>query len=183
MRRLMAGLLAAMPLLAAGAGEQSLEVCFNYGCQSTQTVVYAPSQMLSLHSALDGSVDAADERGRLQYVLARMYRWAGEQSPIHVDRAGDFLDDEAYGRMDCIDHARTTDRMLHALQAAGALKFHRVVDIQRRTSWVIMQHFSAAIEDRSDGQRYAVDTWFRDHAEPAVVMDLNRWKGGGYPDE
>lgn len=184
MRRWLAGLLAAMPLLAAGGsgGAQTLEVCFNYGCQATLAVAYTPAQMLSLHGALDGSVDAADERGRLQYVLARMYRWAGEQSPIHVDRAGDFLDDEVYGRMDCIDHAHTTDRMLRALQSVGALKFHRVIDIQRRTSWVIMQHFSAAIED-AEGHRYAVDTWFRDHAEPAVVMDLNRWKDGGYPDE
>ena len=69
------------------------------------------------------------------------------------------------------------------LLEAGALRHHRVLDIARRTSWVIMQHFTAVIEDTESGRRYAVDTWFRDHGEPPVVMDMEHWKNGGYPDD
>jgi hypothetical protein len=162
---------------------RQLEVCFNYGCLGTQAVSFAPEQFAALRDDLAKATDAADERARLAGVIARMYRWAGEQSPIAADRAGDYLDAGVYGRMDCIDHARTTTAMIEALQDAGALQRHRVLDIARRTSWLIMQHFSAVIEDVDSGRRYAVDTWFRDHAEPAVVMDMEQWMDGGYPDD
>lgn len=174
-------LLATSPLQADDAVE--LELCFNYGCVATQTVSYSQQHMALLRDGLLQAADAAEERARLAVAVARMYRWAGEQSPIHVDRAGDFLDDGAYGRMDCIDHAHTTERMLERLQQTGALRFHRVSGIERRRSWLIMQHFSATVEETGSGHRWAVDTWFRDHAEPAVVMDIDEWKNGSYPDE
>jgi hypothetical protein len=170
-----------------GAGEQDaaaeFELCFNYSCLTRRTIHFSAAQMRSLRTELAQATDAATEREQLSYVIARMYRWVGEQSPIGVDRAGDYLDDGAYGRMDCIDHAHTTNAMLERLQAAGALHHHRLLDIARRRSWLIMQHFSAVIEDVHDGRQYAVDTWFRDHAEPAVVMEMDRWKSGGYPDD
>jgi hypothetical protein len=178
-------LLAALLTLPVARADQvtALDVCFNYSCLTTQTVLYSEAHIGSLRKELQLANDAAEERLRLQDAVARMYRWAGEQSPIHVDRAGDFLDDGVYGRMDCIDHARTTERMLETLQEAGALRFHRAAGIERRRSWLIMQHFSATIEQNDGGGRWAVDTWFRDHAEPAVVMDIEEWKDGGYPDE
>jgi len=158
-------------------------VCFNYGCLNEKAVSFSAAQMTTLREELARAHDAASERDALAVVLGRMYRWAGEQSPIAADRAGDYLDDGVFGRMDCIDHAHTTTRMLETLQRAGALRHHRVIDIARRTSWVIMQHFTAVIEDTDIGGRYAVDTWFRDHAEAAVVMDIEHWKDGGYPDD
>ena len=59
----------------------------------------------------------------------------------------------------------------------------RAAGIERRRSWLIMQHFSAVIEEMEEGRQYAVDTWFRDHADPAVVMDMEQWSNGGYPDD
>lgn len=160
-----------------------VEVCFNYGCLSSQVVHFSAAQIASLKGELARADDAAAEREALAQAVARLYRWAGGQSPIGVDRAGDYLDDGVYGRMDCIDHAHTTTRMLEVLQRAGALRHHRVLDVARRRSWLIMQHFSAVIEDTESGRLYAVDTWFRDHAEPAVVMEMEQWKDGGYPDD
>lgn len=184
MRRL---LLAAAVLASSVHADQStdtaIEICFNYGCESRQTVLFSAADMQAVRDLMLPAVDAADERLRLADAIGRMYRRAGEQSPIHVDRAGDLLDDGVYGRMDCIDHAHTTRRMLEGMEAAGALRFHRVAAIERRTSWLIMQHFSATIQALDDGTRWAVDTWFRDHGQPAVVMDMDTWKDGGYPDE
>ncbi|WP_018411679.1 hypothetical protein [Methyloversatilis thermotolerans] len=184
MRTLLLGaalLAVAAPLRAAVDAE--VEVCFNYGCLARQTVHFSADDMQAVHDALQPAIDAADERQRLADVIGSMYRRAGEQSPIHADRAGDFLDDGVYGRMDCIDHAHTTARLLERIEQTGALRFHRVTAIERRTSWLILQHFSATMEALDDGTRWAVDTWFRDHGRPAVVMDLDTWKDGGYPDE
>jgi hypothetical protein len=184
MRRvLMAVALCSLLGSAHAAGDVEIEVCFNYGCQNTQTVGFTGSQVESLRQRLEKADDARSERDILSRAIADMYRWAGVHSPILVDRAGDYLDDGVYGRMDCIDHANTTTHMLDVLQRVSALRRHRVVAIVRRRSWLIMQHFSAAIEDIEDGRRYAVDTWFRDHAEPAVVMDMQSWMDGDYPDD
>lgn len=180
---LTAATLCSLPGAAHAAGDVEIEVCFNHGCQNTQTAGFTGSQVESLRQRLEKADDARAERELLSRAIAGMYRRAGEHSPILVDRAGDFLDDGVYGRMDCIDHANTTTHMLDALQRAGALRHHRVVAIARRRNRLIMQHFSAAIEDIEDGRPYAVDTWFRDHAEPAVVMDMQRWMDGDYPDD
>lgn len=187
MRRLLAGVLLCGALQVQAtpgmARDLELDICFNYGCLVVQTVSLASEQRAVLVGEMLKASDAAGEREQLEWVIARMYRWAGEQSPIGADRAGDYLDLGADGRMDCIDHAHTTTVMLELLQEAGALRHHRVLDIARRTSWVIMQHFTAVIEDTESGRRYAVDTWFRDHGEPPVVMDMEHWKNGGYPDD
>lgn len=183
MRRWLVALVSAAMLSAASAQGAEVDVCFNYGCMTEQTVTFAPEQFDVLLKEMARATDAGSERERLEWVIARMYRWAGEQSPISVDRAGDFLDDAAHGRMDCIDHAITTTRMLELLQEAGALRHHRVLEAARRRSWLIMQHFSAVIEEMEDGRQYAVDTWFRDHADPAVVMDMEQWRNGSYPDD
>lgn len=180
---LTAAALCSLPGAAHAAGDVEIEVCFNHGCQNTQMVGFTGSQVESLRQLLGKADDARSERELLSRAIADMYSRAGAHSPILVDRAGDYLDDGVYGRMDCVDHATTTTHMLDVLQRAGALRHHRVVAIARRRSWLIMQHFSAAIEDIEDGRRYVVDTWFRDHAEPAVVMDMQRWMDGGDPDD
>jgi hypothetical protein len=49
---------------------------------------------------------------------------------------GDFLDDAAHGRMDCIDHANTTTRMLELLQERRLRCATIVVlEVARRRSW------------------------------------------------
>ncbi len=183
MRRQLAAAAFSSVLCMSMAQGAQIEVCYNYGCLNVQAVTYAPEQVRALRTEMAKATDAASEREHLPRVIALMYRWAGEQSPIGADRAGDYLDDGVDGRMDCIDHANTTTRMLELLQREGALHHHRVAGIARRNSWLIMQHFSAVIEEIESGGRHVVDTWFRDHAEPAVVMEMQQWKDGGYPDD
>ena len=104
-----------------------------------------------------------------------------------LDRAVDNQRQQLLARMgpDAVLSAseQAVQQFVELLQDAGALRHHRVLESARRRSWLIMQHFSATIEQNDGGGRWAVDTWFRDHAEPAVVMDIEEWKDGGYPDE
>ena len=79
---------------------------------------------------------------------------AGTQTPVGADRAGNFLDAEAHGRMDCIDHSTSTTRLLELVEARGGLRFHRVVEPARRTR-LILQHFSAVIEVLTVEERIA----------------------------
>jgi len=78
--------------------------------------------------------------------VGNLYRVAGRQSPISADRAGNYLDRGVNGRMDCIDHSTTTTRLLELMQSREWLRFHRVLDPERRTR-LIFQHFAAVIEE------------------------------------
>ena len=71
-----------------------------------------------MREQLRGAADAADERHQLALALGSLYRWAGEQLPIHADKGGDYADEGVDGRMDCIDHATTTTRLLRLIEVA-----------------------------------------------------------------
>lgn len=141
-------LLYALVLVASAArADESVLFCYNYGCAVEAEAHFDPRQMAEVRAQLQGAADAADERRRLAVVLGSLYRWAGEQLPIRADKGGDYADDGVDGRMDCIDHAATTTRLLRLLEAHGGLRHHRVIE-QARRSFLILQHFSAVIEQR-----------------------------------
>ena len=188
MRLLAVLALSVLPQAAQGTVEVS--VCYNYGCLNQARVVFSGSLLESIGRDLAEAADAADERQRLARAVGLLYREAGRQSPIHVDRAGDYLDEGVHGKMDCIDHAASTSRLLELLQARGMLRFHRVVEQARRTRFVIFQHFSAVLEEhppssgaRGDlaAARFVIDSWFVEHGEAAVVLPLGAWLDGEGP--
>lgn len=176
---------------APGAGEARVAICYNYGCQQQEEVQLDRATLRAVQRRLANAGDAEAERAALAKSIARLYLVAARQTPVAADRAGNFLDAGAHGRMDCIDHATSTTRLLHMLEARGWLRFHRVLEPARRTRF-IFQHFSAAIEEAPPQRaapaeaaaapaRYVVDSWFVDNGEPAVVMPLAEWLNGGGP--
>jgi hypothetical protein len=212
--RVMVLLLAAAGL--AQAGEAEVGICYNYGCAREGVVRYRAAELEELAARLDAARTAAEERALLGGAVGRLYRLAGAQTPVGADRAGNYLDGGADGRMDCIDHSTSTTRLLKLLESRGALRFHRVLEPERRTRF-IFQHFSAVIEEltlaerierlppgsalarcnctedgllidgpdgagaSAPGELYAVDSWFVDNGEAAVVLPLAEWLNGGGP--
>lgn len=179
-------LLCGLALFGSVAGAQErIEVCYNYGCLNSATVTFSRAQLAKVRDLLDDAVSAAHERELIGVAVGRMLGWAGKQSPIHADRGGNYADDGVYGRMDCIDHATTTTRLLRMLERRGWLRWHRVLEPEVRRRLLIFDHWSAVIEEapkapyRDDHPlsqfRYAVDSWFYDNGEPAVVLPLDAW--------
>ena len=175
-------------LLLAGVagcawGDVTVPICHNYGCQTEVDILFSEEQIGRLARLLKLADDAEDERRFLALALGWMYGWAGQQSPVHNDRGGNLADEEAEGRMDCIDHSTSTTRLLRLLEQRGLLRWHRVVDPEvRHRALVFAEHWSAVIEDKADGQRYALDSWFVNNGEPAVLLPLADWKEGAGPD-
>ncbi|MEY3201401.1 MAG: hypothetical protein RIR70_951 [Pseudomonadota bacterium] len=199
---LLIGLFASTAALA----EERIEICYNYSCARTATVVYSDEQLERVRQWMLYAPDAATERRILRGVMGKLYGWAGQQAPISADRGGNHADDDADGRMDCIDHTVSTTRLLKMLQAQGWLRFHRVADlVERKGAYGLLQHFSASIEERPGrleewqlstrllsapqeadnelrGPRFVVDSWFHDNGQPAEVLPLEEWlEGGGGP--
>lgn len=189
-------LLLAMLLAESAFAQERVLVCFNYDCSATASVYFNERRLREARALLDDAVDAAHERELLAVVVGRLLGWAGEQSPIGADRGGNLADDDVHGRMDCIDHATTTTRLLRMLERRGWLRWHRVLAPAVRTRLFVFDHWSAVIAETTRApyrdehpdaqQRYAVDSWFFDNGKPAVVMPLDDWmdwQGPGVNDE
>lgn len=191
-------LLALFGWSASAAATEEVSICYNYGCLAQARIAYSDAQLGWVRVRLAAARDAPAERATLAEIVGRLYAWAGQQSPIWRDKGGDYADDAVDGRMDCIDHAASTTRLLRMIEARGWLKYHRVLD-QVRRSFLIMQHYSAAIEEivplaergrpratqhvgaERAPQRYVVDSWFFDNGAPALVMPMDEWLRGGGP--
>ena len=183
-------------LFAAGvSANEALSVCYNYGCQSEDEVLFSDVQLRRVGELLMDGRGVTHERALLGVAIGWMLGWAGEQTPIASDRGGNFADDGVYGRMDCIDHSTTTTRLLHLIERRGWLRYHRVLDPALRSSFLIFEHFAAQIEVIEPAEsfaekaptgdvpeRYVVDSWFFDNGQPAVVMPLDSWLAGEGPD-
>ena len=149
MTRWLAPALTTLALWASAPSYASVEVsiCYNYGCVTETAVRYSDAALVSWQRQLGAANSAAEERSILAEVIAGMYREAGKQSPIFADRGGNYADDGVYGRMDCIDHANSTTRLLDVLEKRGALRFHKLMPQVRRTTVVLFQHFGAVLEE------------------------------------
>jgi hypothetical protein len=188
MKQIAAGLLLA-GIFSCASAEESVMVCHGYGCRLETKVSFTGNQLREIDGMLADAPSAADERQRLSLVIGQMYEWAGEQSPIWVDRGGN-LHDEGQGAMDCIDHSKTTMRFLRLLESHGMLSYHRVLSPVKRG--FIFEHNAVAIEEIASGLQsavsgesriYVVDSWFRDNGAPAVVTPIEDWRNGGGPDD
>lgn len=173
----------------AAHADEGVPVCFNYGCSSEAIVLFTESRLATINRQLGRARTAADERARLSPVIGQMYAWAGEQTPIKADRAGNVADGGVYGAMDCIDHSTTTTRFLRLLERRGALHFHRVLEPARR-GW-IFQHYTAVVEENLSSAmlqadvlsaRWAIDSWYVDNGQPALVLPLREWFDYWSPD-
>ena len=179
--------LPALLLLLSGsalAGE-SVRICHGYSCLAQPEIRYTEGQLGQVRRMLFAAVDAENERKTLSEAIGRLYGWAGEQSDIHNDRGGNFADGHVPGKMDCIDHSTSTTRLLRMLEARHYLRWHRVLEpVARDVATVFFVHYSAVIEEKteSNAARFAVDSWFVDNGQPAVILPLEDWKKGAGPD-
>jgi hypothetical protein len=178
--------------------DEQVSVCFNYGCLTQDDVVFSEDQLGEVGQWLGRAHTPAEERVIVGDAVGRLLGWAGRQSSISADKGGNYADDAVYGRMDCIDHATTTTRLLRLLERRGLLRFHRVLEPARRLRFLLLQHYSALIEetgdDMDDGDdgvdrvdnapaRFVVDSWFFDNGHPAAVMPLDAWMSGESPND
>jgi hypothetical protein len=179
--------LAMLIFLWAGvaAADESVAICYGYGCIAQAQIKFTEVQLRETGRQLAAAVDAAGERKLLADAIGRLYGWAGEQSVIRNDRAGNYADGHTPGKMDCIDHSQSTTRLLRLLEARGYLRWHRVLEPEvRNWAFVFPAHWSAVIEEKTGGeaQRFVVDSWFVDNGQPAVILPLAEWKEGAGPD-
>jgi len=168
--------------------EERISICFNYGCHAQAEVVYSDKQLRRVGRIMAAAGSAEEEREAISTSIGRLLGWAGKQSPISVDKGGNFADLEVSGKMDCIDHSTTTTRLLHMMEEHSWLRYHHTLEPVARWRYVFFEHRSAQIEELSpakaggEAERFVVDSWFFDNGQPAAVMPLASWLAGEGPD-
>jgi len=170
-----------MALLAAPAAAYEVTICYNYDCAVQAIVKIDTDDTLQL-SLLFADVDSApQERESIRLAMGYMNRIAGKQTPVFNDKGGNDNEEGVNGRMDCIDHSRSTTAYLRFIEARGWLQFHRVLEPVHRAPLLVNDHWSARIEEINSGEQYAVDTWFLDNGEPATIYPVREWLKGAAP--
>jgi hypothetical protein len=160
--------------------EEELPVCYNYGCQALATVRLEPAQLKQVASLFARVESPKGERAAIAAAMAWLYAYAGEQTPIWLDRGGNLEDEELPGRMDCIDHSTNTTTWLALLERRGWVRFHTLADPVQRGR-LLSVHWAARVLEKPSGAHWVVDTWFLDPGYPATIYPLDEWMDGARP--
>jgi hypothetical protein len=79
------------------------------------------------------------------------------------DLAGNVAGAGQAGQPDRISESKNTSTWLQLMFDGGLLRFRSVEARQVRHPLIFNTHWTAVILDRSNGERLAVDSWFRDN--------------------
>jgi hypothetical protein len=158
---------------------EELSVCFDFSCKSSKVVNLNADEWQRVSSLFLLNSDADEERDRLKDAVATMEQLMGLHTPTYRDIAKNWSKEHAEttllsGQMDCIDESLNTTTYLRAMESAGLLKFHRILDRAYRKS-LFDQHWAAEIEDLQSGQRYVIDSWFKDNGLSPILVKSERW--------
>lgn len=162
-----------------------IAICHGGGCARVTTAAIAPDAWGELQAICQPALpDAEAERACIAETLGAFERVMGASTGTDADRGGTFGNSDHAGQMDCNDEAINTTNYLKLMQQHGLLQFHQIMDVARRgfffNGW---PHTTAVIREIDSGQRYAVDTWFYDNGQPAVIIPFETWKSGWKPDD
>lgn len=170
-----------LTLLGSPAAAYEVTICYNYDCAVEAQVTIDAKDAFQLKRLFIGVRNAPVERESIRLAVGYMSLIAGAQTPVFNDKGGNDNEEDVNGRMDCIDHSRTTTTYLRFIEARGWLQFHRVLEPIHRAPLLLNDHWSARIEDTGSGEQYAVDTWFLDNGEPATIYPVREWLKGAAP--
>ena len=166
------------------ASVNEFDYCHGYGCKFIKKVSLTSNDWRAMKKIFTPRPATPEkEREVLKTAIAQFERWAGARTKTAHDRAGTFkkLGDD---QLDCVDESTNTTTYLDLLLQKGLLRFHKLEAPSMRYPIINAgrwPHQTAVIQETQSGERYAVDSWFRDNGQPADIISLKQWKDGWKP--
>ena len=167
----------------------TLSVCSAYGCQKTTKVKLKAEdvrQIARVMAKTKKNNSAHEERRAIAYAVAWLETRVGKEIGTSADKPGmQFNSSGDLTQQDCVDEATNTTSYLLFLQSKGLLK-HHTVDAPmvkgdllrgalRGTPVAYWPHWTAVLEEKGGGQRYAVDSWIYENGENPAVVKIEDW--------
>ncbi|MGI9387632.1 MAG: hypothetical protein ACR2OX_09395, partial [Methyloligellaceae bacterium] len=82
-------------------------------------------------------------------------------------------------QQDCVDEATNTTSYLMFLDKQGLLKHHTVgIPFSKGRIWRGVKnwpHWTAVLQEKKGGQRWAVDSWIYENGENPAVVKVDEW--------
>ena len=165
------------------AGQQTFFSCTDYHCDAGQVVTLTASQWQSIRELFAVDTSPAGERDNIRLAIAQLENTVGGITGTWRDLAGNVAGAGQSGQLDCISESRNTTTYLQLLFDDGLLKWHDIGERRERNPLFFNVHWTAVIIDRSNGEHFAVDSWFRDNGQPPHIQPLTDWLRGRRMDE
>lgn len=166
------------------AQTDSIPHCRGYGCKFVERFAMSEQDWKPFDKMFPAK-SARDEREKIAYAVGMFEEISGQRTGTAVDRAGTFLKLGDY-QMDCVDESSNTSFYITAMARRGLVRFHKIeapdirLPISGGGGWV---HQTAVMTEIATGDKFAVDSWFKDNGHPAYVVPLRAWKTGWRPPE
>jgi hypothetical protein len=174
---------------AQAPSARAVTVCHAYGCQKTTRVVFSDKDIAQIAKVMKKTKKADtpyEERRAVAYAVGWMETEVGKRIGTSSDRPG--MDFRASGdptQQDCVDEATTTTSYLMFLQKRGFLKYHTVETPISKGNLLkgalqgdpvkYWPHWTAILKDKTDNERWAVDSWIYKNGENPAVVKVSDW--------
>lgn len=170
----------------APPGQDAFTFCSQYGCKRLTPLAISPAEWDDIAQVYGPPAQTAqEERGKIARTIGRFEQIIGARTGTDLDVAGTFRK-IGKGQLDCVDESTNTTSYLLLLEDKGLLDFHTVGAPDTRFPVIhagTWPHQTAVMVEKETGERYAVDSWFYDNGNPAVIIPLKTWKEGWKPDK
>jgi hypothetical protein len=155
----------------------TLDTCTDYHCDIIIPVTLNNRERQQISQLFTNVDTPAEERERIARAIGLFEHLIGPKNGTLVDQGKNPSDAPPRGQLDCISESTNSTIYLKQLETAGLLRWHSVDERAVRHRWLFATHWTAVISDK-DGTRYAVDSWYGDNGDPAIVLPLEAWYKG-----
>lgn len=167
----------------------TVTVCSAYGCQKRTRFTFSHADIRTIDALMQKtkrSDTPHEERRAIAYAIGWMETRVGDAIGTSANRPGmDYSGSGDPTQQDCVDEAVTTTGYLLLLQSKGFFKHHTVVNAMSKGNLLrgamegslvrYWPHWTAVIEEKETGQRYAVDSWIHENGENPAVVKVEEW--------
>ena len=162
----------------ASSGQKTFFSCTDYHCDTGKMVTLTASQWQTIRYLFAADTSPTKERESIRQAIALLENIVGAITGTWRDKAGNVVGAGEPGQLDCISESKNTTTYLRLLFDDGLLKWHDIKERQVRHPLIFNTHWTAVIVDRSNGERFAVDSWFLDNGQPPAIQPLSDWLSG-----
>jgi hypothetical protein len=155
----------------------TFDTCTDYHCDIIIPVTLNDREKQQIRRLFSDVRTPAEERDSISEAIGLFERLVGPKNGTNEDLGKNPPDAPARGQLDCIAESTNSTTYLKQLETAGLLRWHSVDERVVRHRWLFAVHWTAVINDR-EGMQYAVDSWYGDNGEPAIVLPLQAWYKG-----
>lgn len=158
--------------------EQSFQVCHGFSCTNRTPVTLDRNDWQAILSPFrEPASSAEEERSKIAQSIGHIEKIVQQKTGMNPDLGEARTFERDQDQMDCIDEAINTSRYLDFLQKTGVMKWNEPANPVHRGYFVdgMWPHNSGAVREKATGERYAIDSYYRDSGEPADIVPLETW--------